>query len=49
MKSAEALARYGSGHKRAGRTDNAKTISLRLSRGIINCTKGILYSMVKEE
>ncbi|KAH3695883.1 hypothetical protein DPMN_083341 [Dreissena polymorpha] len=44
MKSAKAFPRYGSGHKSAGRTerrtedgwaDNAKTISLRLWRGII--------------
>ncbi|KAH3697846.1 hypothetical protein DPMN_085356 [Dreissena polymorpha] len=40
MKSAKALPRYGSRHKSAGRpagwTDNAKTISLRLWRGMIN-------------
>ncbi|KAH3697805.1 hypothetical protein DPMN_085315 [Dreissena polymorpha] len=40
MKTAKALPRYGSGHKSAGRpagwTHNAKTISLRLWRGIIN-------------
>jgi len=35
MKSAKALPRYGSGHKSAGRTDNAKTLSLRLWRGMI--------------
>jgi len=44
MKSTKALARYGSGHKRAGRTEerteNAKTISLRLWRGIIKKTDG---------
>jgi len=45
MKSAKALPRYGSGYisagRTAGRTDNAKTISLRLWRGIIKLSKKI--------
>ncbi|KAH3786309.1 hypothetical protein DPMN_164415 [Dreissena polymorpha] len=56
MKSTKELPRYGSGHKSAGRTDirtagrtdNAKTISLRLWRGIMKYTVNIISSGVSQ-